>query len=346
MRTDKLEEGKALVSIIVRTKDRPKLLKKALASISAQTYRPIEVVLVNDGGCNLNVDELGELLGDVSLNYIRLGQNKGRAHAGNVGIQNAKGDCVGFLDDDDEFYPEHVSTLAARLEDKDTDYKIVYSDSEIISGSYDFDTMEFTETDRRLFFSKDFSPKDLLVENYIPLITVMFHKDVLTHVKGIDEEFEAYEDWELLIRCGHSFPFLHVPKVTAKYIQWSRELQIAQSDNYAALLESSYDKVVRKHIAQYTPEVIRYCRDAIAGLIAVMREKETELSERGKEIASLEAAIDEKNVCIEGLRLNIKNLEEAALKNEEYIRFVHSGRGWRLLTTYYKLRDRLLGVLR
>lgn len=68
-----------LVSIIVRTKDRPKLLKRALQSIAAQTYRPIEVALVNDGGCGLDVEELKGILRDVSLNYIRLEKNTGRA---------------------------------------------------------------------------------------------------------------------------------------------------------------------------------------------------------------------------------------------------------------------------
>ncbi|MCX8027249.1 MAG: glycosyltransferase family 2 protein, partial [Thermodesulfovibrionales bacterium] len=87
-----------LVSIIVRTKDRPKLLLNALKTIHQQTYRPIEVVLVNDGGCDLDLDEIKSILGDVTLNYIRLEKNTGRAHAGNVGIDNAKGEYIGFLD--------------------------------------------------------------------------------------------------------------------------------------------------------------------------------------------------------------------------------------------------------
>ncbi|MFA4919550.1 MAG: glycosyltransferase [Thermodesulfovibrionales bacterium] len=57
-----------LVSIVVRTKDRPKLLKRALQSIAEQTYRPMEVVLVNDGGCDLNINELTGILKDVALN--------------------------------------------------------------------------------------------------------------------------------------------------------------------------------------------------------------------------------------------------------------------------------------
>ena len=61
-----------MVSIIVRTKDRPELLKSAIASIAEQTYRPIEVVLVNDGGCDLDIEELKAILGDITLNYVRL----------------------------------------------------------------------------------------------------------------------------------------------------------------------------------------------------------------------------------------------------------------------------------
>lgn len=66
-----MKEENPLVSIIVRTKDRPKLLTRALQSIAEQTYRPIEVVLVNDGGCDLDVEEIKSILGDVSLNYIK-----------------------------------------------------------------------------------------------------------------------------------------------------------------------------------------------------------------------------------------------------------------------------------
>ena len=51
-----------LVSVIVRTKDRPTLLKRALQSIAGQTYRPIEVVVVNDGGCELDRNELEGIL--------------------------------------------------------------------------------------------------------------------------------------------------------------------------------------------------------------------------------------------------------------------------------------------
>ena len=310
-----------LVSIIVRTKDRPRLLMKALWSIFAQTYRPLEVILVNDGGCDLDVEEIKSTLQDVSLNYIRLEKNTGRAHAGNVGIDNAKGEYVGFLDDDDELYSEHLTAIVSVL--KNTDCKIAYTDSEIIFGSYDFGTMEFTETGRRVFSSKDFSANDLLIENYIPLITILFNKDIFLVEKGFDEEFEAYEDWDLLIRCGLKHPFYHIKMVTTKYVQWNRELQIAQSSEYAGILEREYDRVLQKHAVKYVPGVVRFCRDSLAGLKAAVLERDTR---------------------IEILITTNKDLQCKVSERDEYIRFLQSGRGWRLLSKYYKVRDRLLKV--
>ena len=304
-----------LVSIIVRTKDRPKLLKMALQSIACQTYKPIEVVLVNDGGCDLDIMELSSILNDVSLNYLKLEKNTGRAHAGNVGIENAKGEYIGFLDDDDEFSTEHISTLISFL--RQSDYKIVYADSEMVFKDYNLETKEISEIDKHIFSSKDFSYKDLLIENYIPLITIFFAKDVLTSMKGFDESLELYEDWDLLLRCGCRNPFYHIKQVTSKYMQWSRELQIAQSPDYWKKAEIAYDKVIYKHREKFTPEVIRYFRDSAYKIRTALVEKDN----------------------------FIRNLEALLKDKEAYINNIHSWRGWRLLMKYHNAKNRILKLL-
>ena len=68
-----------LVSVIVRTKDRPELLRDALKSIASQTYRPIEIVLVNDGGCE--VDQ-GEAESDLGRNTVKLCQERNKFGSG------------------------------------------------------------------------------------------------------------------------------------------------------------------------------------------------------------------------------------------------------------------------
>ena len=130
-----MEKNSPLVSVIVRTKDRPGLLKAALESIVAQTYRPNEVVLVNDGGCDIAIEAINDILVDFTLNSIRIETNRGRAAAGNLGILSARGEYIGFLDDDDEFHPDHFSTLVSLLEQGN--YKVAYAESEFVVSERD-----------------------------------------------------------------------------------------------------------------------------------------------------------------------------------------------------------------
>ena len=251
-----MEEGRQLVSIIVRTKDRPKLLKKALQSIAAQTYRPIEVVLVNDGGCDLDIEGLRTILGEVSLNYIRLEKNTGRAHAGNVGIENAKGQYIGFLDDDDEFYPDHVQTLAAALIHGPC--LIAYTDSDTVMMELD-QGGDFVEKSRHMSYQHEFIPEVLLIQNYIPFMCLLFDKRVFEGVR-IDEGFDLFEDWRLLIDLSQKYSFAHIKKVTAKYIQWSNETQINRKALKEDFSKVAYKKILGQNTNKISPEILyTYC---------------------------------------------------------------------------------------
>ncbi len=79
-----------LVSIIVRTKDRPGLLVHALNSIQAQTYRNLEIVVVNDGGIDVR-DVIETVVPDIPVTYISHETCKGRSEAANSGMKAAKG---------------------------------------------------------------------------------------------------------------------------------------------------------------------------------------------------------------------------------------------------------------
>jgi glycosyltransferase involved in cell wall biosynthesis len=330
-----MKKENPLVSIIVRTKDRPKLLERAIQSIAAQIYRPIEVILVNDGGCDLNVEELMGILGDISLKYIRLEKNTGRANAGNVGIESAKGSYIGFLDDDDEFYPKHIALLVSALEQ--IDYKIAYTDSEIAFIEYDTDKKEFIGKEKRVFSTRDFSFADLVVENYIPLINLLFKKEVLVSVGGFDESLELFEDWDLLIRSGEIYPFYHVKKVTSKYVQWSKDLQIARPEGYQRLSEIAYDKVTSKHKDKFTPDVVRHFREVSHKLIrashllgerneailnkdSFILEKDTQIARFENVIKGKDAQIAQFEFIIKGKDIQIEQLEAQIAQFEDIIK--------------------------
>lgn len=207
------KENRPLVSVIVRTKDRPTLLRDTLSSIVMQSYPNIEIVLVNDGEEDLT-QIVEEFKPYTQVQYIKLEESRGRTAAGNAGIKASKGKYINFLDDDDVFYYNHVQKLADYLET--TGQKVVYSDCEI--AHYEWDGDEFVLKGEKEFFrGVEHDLDQLYVTSYLPNMTVMFAKDLCDIVGYPDENLEIYEDWDLFLRLSIHSDSARVPGVTAEY---------------------------------------------------------------------------------------------------------------------------------
>ncbi|MEJ2684270.1 MAG: glycosyltransferase [Candidatus Sulfobium sp.] len=364
-----MEEENPRVSIIVRTKDRPKLLKVALASISGQTYRPLEVILINDGGCELDPEELKTLLKDVSLTYIRLEKNRGRAHAGNAGIENAKGDYIGFLDDDDEFVSDHIESLYEHMKDRRS--MICYSDCEIRRTLCNREDGSFEMLSKEPFFSYDFNLPLLLFSNFIPLICALFSREVFEAIGRFDETFELYEDWDLFIRAGTVFKLEHLARITAVYNKWNSVEQITQSSvgQNSERDRFYYQKIIDKHREKYTPavfyeiyDIYNHISSRYSSSIAYGARLESEKGSLENQIEKLEAEKtrleraekrleSEKGSLENGIRKlerdqeeRLRDLAEHNARLSSVLSRIHSSRGWRLLTKYYRVKEFVLGT--
>ncbi len=75
---------------------------------------------------------------------------------------------IGFLDDDDELYPDHLSVLIKIIESHD--HMVIYSDANIVYRGSSLKNREGEGSGKKIFSSKDFSYSDLLLDNYIPLM--------------------------------------------------------------------------------------------------------------------------------------------------------------------------------
>jgi glycosyltransferase involved in cell wall biosynthesis len=98
------ESAAPRVSVVVRTKDRPRLLGEALASLRAQTFQDFEVIVVNDGG----VPPAGLDPAGAGLRVVTTEPPHGRSRALDTGLRAARGRFVAYLDDDDLFLPHHL----------------------------------------------------------------------------------------------------------------------------------------------------------------------------------------------------------------------------------------------
>lgn len=129
-----------LVSIIIPAYNREKLIVEALTSVVSQSWRPVEVVVVDDGSSDQTAavaenfasgnDDPG-----VSLKVLR-GPNRGSTAARNAGIGEARGECLLFLDSDDILDQDGLATLAnALMRDAGLDFaygKVLIGDENLV----------------------------------------------------------------------------------------------------------------------------------------------------------------------------------------------------------------------
>lgn len=199
-----------LVSVIIRTKDRPHFLEDAISSVYCQIHKNIELIIINDGG--VSIKELTNKWQDkIQINLIEFDKNKGRSKAANEGIKLAKGEFICFLDDDDIFYPNHISTLITEATDQ---FKVVYSDA--LKAIQMKDQKDYKTFDFFLDYSVDHSFKRMLEGNFIAFQSLLFKSEVLKN-NLVDESLNVLEDWDLLIRVSKDNEFKHIKKITSEY---------------------------------------------------------------------------------------------------------------------------------
>lgn len=214
-----IESGKKkneypLVSIIVRTCNRPQLLRRALNSIRKQTYPNIETVIVEDGK-NIAEELVKKEYADLKYIYEAVGRQVGRSKAGNRAMRLSTGKYLNFLDDDDALMPEHVAILVKALEGREE--KAAYSVAEerqIVMNGY---CIEPQVKKKYIRFRQPFYRLLLYVENYIPIQCMMFERSLFEKAGGLDEQLERLEDWDLWVRYSTMTNFVFVDQVTSYY---------------------------------------------------------------------------------------------------------------------------------
>src|SRR5260221_6832597 len=203
-----------LVSILIRTVDRPAWLREALASCANQTYPHIEVVVIEDRPERSReiVDTFRDRL---AIRYSATRQPVGRARAGNLALAEARGEWLNFLDDDDLFFADHVEVLVAAARAAN------------VAGAYGpaggaatrFVDRSHAQYEEILHITRHHQRFDRLVlwhHNYLPIQAVMFHPRPFEQPGGFDEDMDQLGDWKLWERYTLGDCFVLVEKTTSK----------------------------------------------------------------------------------------------------------------------------------
>lgn len=117
-----------LVSIVVPTYNRAHMIETTVKSILNQTYKDIEIIIVDDGSTDDTEDVVRKIAHGSAMPIRYFSKpNGGCSSARNMGVRMAEGECIAFLDSDDQFTPNAIESLVAVMEKSGADF--VYSPS-------------------------------------------------------------------------------------------------------------------------------------------------------------------------------------------------------------------------
>ncbi len=215
---DKLREqsrikADPLVSVLIPTFNRPQYLSIALASVLRQSYRNLEIIVVNDGGTD--VSDLINSFDDQRLMFINRKENHGKAFSLNEALDRANGKYVAYLDDDDLYYPNHIELLVNALENE-TDCQVAYTD---LYKSY---CNVLPDGSRQILskvveISRDFDRFFMLYYNHVLHVCLMHRRDLIEKTGYYNEKLNILIDWDMTRRLAFFSDFHHVPKVTGEF---------------------------------------------------------------------------------------------------------------------------------
>lgn len=208
------------VDIILRTRNRPQLLDRALRGIVAQSHNDWQVYLVNDGGDQEAVNNCAatfEAFID-KIQVIHHAVSIGRSPAFIAGWSAGNSPYVAWHDDDDTWHPEFLTTMIRHIQNREqleTGAVVCWTD-EIHERIHDHHITEF----RRFQWSQPFWSVPvwrLAQRNVAPPIAILLRREAVDDIGGLDKSLPLFEDWDLLLRLHQKYEISVVPQVLAEY---------------------------------------------------------------------------------------------------------------------------------
>lgn len=207
-----------LVSVIIATYNRPKILHEALDSIYRQTYSNFEIILVRDGGSPVyNIPENTSLFyGNYggAIKFIDRNQNKGLAYSYNEALRVAKGKYICYIGDDDKYYPNHIETLV-NVAEGDNEYGAWYTDLYKVYYWPNGDEREVIS--KEIEVCRDFDRNVMLNYNHVLGMSLMHRRDLLSKTGLYNEEVKVLLDWDITRKLCFYCDFKHIPITTGEY---------------------------------------------------------------------------------------------------------------------------------
>ncbi|GMA32212.1 polysaccharide pyruvyl transferase family protein [Litorihabitans aurantiacus] len=305
------EERPPAVSIVVRTKDRPTMLARALDDIAAQTFARAEVIVVNDAGDREAVDDVvASAVGlEGRLRVLHRSVSTGMEAASNAGLELASAELVAIHDDDDTWHEAFLARTVRHLRDHPDELAVAVRTcivwettrsqeecARIEDGSGDELDEEpagpLREVGREIFEPdlRLVTVHDLMRYNRMVPISMLLRRSALERVGNFDSSLHVVGDWEFNLRLAAIAPVTVLHEEPLAFWHQRRDATgslansvIASADAHRDVDLRLRDEKLRRHIEEHGDGDLMY-------LTRFMHERYEELTGR---LVHLERQLDE-----------------------------------------------------
>lgn len=232
----KKDESLPLVSVVVPCYNHEKYVKETIESIINQTYKNIELIVIDDGSKDNSVSVIQELADKYGFTFIHR-PNKGLSATLNEMVNWSNGKYFSAIASDDILITNKISLLVEKLENLDENYAAAFGDATFIDDKsnevyIDYKTGEYSTKEKggKSFLDyytlkRDFDYKDesefgsyktLLGGNYLPAMSAVIKLDKIKEVNAWTSG-NTIEDWEMWLKLSKKYKFAYVDKPVALY---------------------------------------------------------------------------------------------------------------------------------
>ena len=212
---------KEKISVVIPTYNREKSILASVNSVLNQTYKNIEVIVVDDGSKD-KTEELIKTIDDPRLKYIKLDSNHGACYARNVGIKESTGKYIAFQDSDDTFRENKLESQLNNLKDKKSDMDFCQMELHIENTIHIFPSIKKYKDNSKGIIDI------LCTGNVISTQTILAKKEIFNDV-SFDESLPRLQDYDLVLRIAPKYKISYLKEVLVD--TYRNEDNISNDDN-------------------------------------------------------------------------------------------------------------------
>ena len=245
-----------LVSIVITTYNRPEIAQNAVKSVLAQTYKSLEIIVVEDGS-DSGIEDWLCTRGLSQIRYIRHEQNLGLPAARNIGLKHSKGKYIAYLDDDDEWKPEKMQKQVELAERLNSDYAIIYCGLEVKDESGRIVALNMPRLKGTI--------RDEIVKkglNTIPS-SFLFRKEALLRIDGFDTDLYTGIDHDIWMKIAkHGYRTDYVNEALVIHTQHDELQMTSDVPRRISGIEQYLNKWMPDILSWFGPKAgEKYCSD-------------------------------------------------------------------------------------